>query len=133
MNKLKGVISEIDTADQLSLVSVEVEGLLFSSVVISSSETAGYLQVGKEVYLVFKETEVSIGKELSGGLSIRNRFPVHISEIKEGKILTQLTLDFHGHLLQSIITTRSARTLALHEGDRVEGLVKTNEITLMQP
>ena len=130
MNKLRGIISEIETAEQLSLVGVEVEGLIFSSVVISGGELADYLQVGKEVYLVFKETEVSIGKELSGGLSIRNRFPVQIREIKEGKILTQLTLDFRGHTIQSIITTRSARTLGLQIGDNIEGLVKTNEITL---
>lgn len=131
MNQLKGTIEAIETAESLALVSVKADGHIFSSVVIESVETSGYLQPGREVYLVFKETEVSIGKGLSGGLSLRNRFPVQLREIQAGKILTQLTLDFQGHLFHSVITSRSALELSLQVGDWVEGLVKTNEITLM--
>ena len=131
MNQLKGTVETIETAESLALVSVKADGHIFSSVVIESAETSDYLQLGKEVYLVFKETEVSIGKGLSGGLSLRNRFPVQIREIQAGQILTQLTLDFHGHLLYSVITSRSVHDLSLQIGDWVEGLVKTNEITLM--
>lgn len=132
MNRLRGNITDIETDGMISMVTIEAEHTRFSSTVIDTSETAAYLSVGNEIDMVFKETEMSIGKNLSGGLSLRNRFAGVIKEIDRGKILTKIGLDFHGHLLQSIITTRSANNLELSVGDRVVGIVKTTEISLME-
>ncbi|MEN3294260.1 MAG: molybdate transport system regulatory protein, partial [Burkholderiales bacterium] len=52
--------------------------------------------------------------------------------IERGQLLTKVTLDTDGHIIESIITTRSSHALALAVGDTVEGLVKSNEMTLMQ-
>jgi molybdopterin-binding protein len=131
MNKLTGVISTIDTHEGLSLVSLRVGADTFSSLVLHSPETDAFCRVGNEILLAFKETEVAVGKGLSGALSMRNRFPAEIMAIEAGQVLTSLTLLYHDIPIQSVITTRSAREMGLQVGNRVEGLVKTNEITLM--
>jgi molybdopterin-binding protein len=46
-------------------------------------------------------------------------------------VLTRALLDYHGHEIISIITTRSAERLRLAVGDEVEALIKTNEVTLV--
>jgi len=130
MNRLQGVISEIDTFENLSLVTVRVGTDTFSSLLINSPETDAFCRTGSAVRLAFKETEVSIGKGLTGGLSLRNRFPARITAIETGRILTSLTLQYGNFSIQSVITSRSAQELALRIGDQVEGLVKTNEMML---
>jgi molybdate transport system regulatory protein len=130
MNRLKAFVEEIETEKSLSLIYLKVGLDLFFSMVIDNKDT--FIEKGKEVIMVFKETEVSIGKNLLGGLSIRNRFKAVITSINEGILLTEVFLDYRGHALSSIITSKSAKALSLKPGDEVEGLVKTNEISLME-
>ena len=132
MNQLHAVIKSIETEENISLVMLEAAELSFSTLVIDTPSTATYLKQGTEVIMVFKETAVSVSKNLSGGLSIRNRFPSVVTTIKDGKVLSAITLDCKGNQLTAVITTRSADDLGITIGDTVEGLVKTNDISLMQ-
>ena len=131
MNRLKGTITAIDSAVDISLVTVTALGDSFSALVIDTPETASYLHPGQEIRMIFKETEMAIGKNLSGGLSLRNRFAATITSLDPGKILTSVNLNYKGQSLCAIITTRSARELNLQVGEAVVGLVKSNEISLM--
>jgi len=132
MNQLKGIITAIDSALDISLVTVAAAGDSFSALIIDTPQTAAYLRPGQEIIMVFKETEMSLAKNLSGSLSLRNRFAATIQAIETGKILTSVYLNFKGQLLCAIITTRSAQELQLAVGEAVVGLVKSNEISLMQ-
>jgi molybdate transport system regulatory protein len=82
------------------------------------------------VLILFKETEVSIARSLSGDISCRNRLRSVIRAIERSEILSKLTLDFDGLNIVSVITTRSVDALGLEVGDTVEGIVKSNEITI---
>ncbi|MFQ5965899.1 MAG: molybdopterin-binding protein [Candidatus Scalinduaceae bacterium] len=132
MNKLKGKIMNIESSEHISIVDIDVEGDLFSSIIIETPETADYLRIGEEVFMLFKETEVSIGKALSGNLSLRNRLTSKIKTIEKGKVLTKIVLDYSGKDIISVITTRSTNKLDLKVGDEVQGLVKANEVTIMK-
>jgi molybdate transport system regulatory protein len=132
MNQLKATITAIESAGDISLVSLAAAGESFSSLVIDTPATAAYLQPGKEIVMVFKETEMSIGKSLAGGLSLRNRFPARVRQIEAGTILSNIYLDFKGIPLQAVITSRSVADLQLTVGDEVVGLVKSNEISLTE-
>ena len=131
MNRLKGTIVRIESDRHLSLVEVQIGDDLFSSVVLETPESFQHLSVGKEVYLLFKETEVSIAKNLRGEISLRNRFPSIIKKIIRGRILSQLILDYKGNTISSIITTRSCQRLRLNIGDEVIALVKANEMSIV--
>ena len=132
MNKLQGKIMNIESSEHISIVDINVKGDLFSTVIIETPETADYLRIGKEVFMLFKETEVSIGKALSGNLSLRNRLKSKIKTIEKGTVLTKITLDYKGKDIISVITTRSTNKLDLKVGDDVQGLVKANEVIIMK-
>ncbi|KAA5545685.1 TOBE domain-containing protein [Adhaeribacter rhizoryzae] len=132
MNRLAGVIKSITTEKDISLVTVSATGETFSALIIDTPQTAAYLKPNQEINMVFKETEMAIGKNLTGGLSLRNRFAATVQEITAGTVLSRIILDFKGHLLCAIITTQSVTDLQLAVGDSVVGLVKTNEISLME-
>lgn len=133
MNKLTGKIVLIESTPHMSMVDIDVEGDVFSSIVLETPASAAYLKQGNSVTLLFKETEVSIGKNLSGLISLRNRFKGTIKRIEKSDILAKIILDYKNKEITSIISTRSTQKLGLANGDLVEWLVKTNEVSLCSP
>jgi len=112
------------------MVDIDVNGDVFSSIVLETPAGASYLKQGSRVAVLFKETEVSIGKNLSGLISLRNRFKARVKHIERSQILSKVHLNYKDKEIVSIISTRSAQKLGLVEGDEVEWLVKTNEVSL---
>lgn len=131
MNKLNGIVSAIEHNDTMALVDVMVEHVNFSAILLETPVTAKYLHIGELVTLLFKETEVSLAKNLQGELSLRNRVTATVVGIEMGEILSAITLNFLGKKLVSVITTRAVKRLQLKVGDAVEALVKANEVALM--
>jgi molybdate transport system regulatory protein len=131
LNRLNGQIVAIDNNRYMSLVDVAVGGDVFTATLLETPETAEYLKVGNKVTLLFKETEVALAKNLSGLISLRNRFSVIVRNIERGDILSAVSLDYAGKALTSVITTRSLNRFELIVNDTVEALVKANEIALM--
>ena len=130
MNRLKGKIVAIDHNEHMSLVDVAVGDDLFAATLLETPETADYLKLDNPITLLFKETEISLARNLSGLLTLRNRFPATVTGIERGDILSAVRLDYHGVPLTSIVTTRGVNRLQLAIGDEVEGLVKANEMVL---
>ena len=132
MNRLLGTITAIESNDHLSLVDVVAGQDSFTAMLLEIPQSAPYLKVGNKVAVLFKETEVSLAKNLSGKLSLRNRVCGSVRQIRRGDILCEVVLDCAGQTLTSIITTRAVKRLELQEGDEVEALVKANEVSLME-
>jgi molybdopterin-binding protein len=132
MNKLRGRITRIESNDHISLVDVDVSGDSFTATLLETPEDAPYLKVGNAVDVLFKETEVSLAKGLSGLISLRNRINTTVKQVRSGVILSEVVLDYRGQAISSIITTRSIRRLDIKPGDGVEAMVKANEVTLME-
>ncbi len=130
MNRLKGTILRVESAGNVSLVEVAVAGDTFSSMLLETPQSCDYLREGREVFLLFKDTEVSLARELSGRLSIRNRAMGRVVKITRGAVLSRIELDYRGNRIASLIASRSAQTLDLHEGDEVIWLIKSNEVSL---
>lgn len=129
MNQLPATLVGVELEGSIALAEAEAAGRRYTALLVGARELRGW-QAGAAVTLLFKETEVSLAKNLSGLLSMRNRFPASVTGVERGRLLTKVALDFEGHALASIITTRSADALDLAVGDRVEGLVKANEMTM---
>ena len=131
MNKLTGVIKAIDTDGNLSLVDIDVGAdLTMAALIVETPQRCPWLKKGHQVEVLFKETEVSIARNLSGQISLRNRFVATITGLRLGGMLAEVTLDTAGQQVVSIITSRSARRMELKTGDQVEWLVKANEVSL---
>lgn len=131
MNRLPGQITRVEAVGSIALVEVAVGERRFTATLIGAGDEVASWPGGMPVTLLFKETEVSLAKNLSGLISMRNRIPATVAAIERGRLLTSVTLDADGHRIESIITTRSSHALELAVGDTVEGLVKSNEMTLI--
>ena len=132
MNKLSGTITKIQQSGAILLVDVDVDGHGFSAMLIESATQPEWLQTGNTIDLVFKETEVSLAKNLSGMISMRNRMKCTVQSIERGELLSKVSLQFQKYTLTSAITTRSVNSLDLKVGDEVEALVKANEVSLIK-
>ncbi len=132
MNSISGTIKEIETDGSLSLVSLETAAGLLTCIVIDTPATCSYLIYGKALKVIFKETEVAIGKSDLGTISLRNQVAGQISQIDHGALLSRVVLSTPAGEIKSIISTRSAREMALQTGEEVFALIKTNEIMLAE-
>lgn len=132
MNVLSGKISSVTPSGDLSLVKVDCSGVMISAIVIDTPATAPYLQTGHLIKLLFKETEVIIGKGHEHEISLQNRLNGEITHIEEGKLLSKITITAVTGPITSIITTNAVRQLGLAKGAKVSALIKTNEIMLAE-
>jgi molybdate transport system regulatory protein len=90
MNTLNGNITAIQSHEGISLVKVESNDTIFTSIVLDTPETASYLKTGHSVKIIFKETEVIISKDSSPNISLQNRLDCTIESIKKGVLLSQI-------------------------------------------
>lgn len=131
MNRLNGFVRAVQISGAVALADVDVDGDTLSALVVETDLLSTHLQPGTRVLVLFQETEVSLAKNLSGLISMRNRLPARIKTLARGEVLTRVTLDYRGQTLVAIITTRSAERLALAVDDNVEALIKANEVSLI--
>lgn len=130
MNVLSGTIKSIQNHGNLSLVMVSVSEIDLTSIVIETPDSVDYLKIGTAIRVMFKETEVIMARKGDHAISLQNQIPVSLLSIKKGVLLSELTLDFQGNILRSIITTRAVNNLGLAAGDKVMAMIKTNELML---
>ncbi|MDO8653241.1 MAG: TOBE domain-containing protein [Undibacterium sp.] len=131
MNSLSGHIVSIEAHGSVAIVDVAVATHRFTATLLGSAEQLASWKIGQSVRLLFKETEVALAKNLSGQISLRNRFPGSVTKIEIGQVLTRVIINMNNVEISSVITSRSARGLQLALGDQVEGLVKSNEMSLL--
>ena len=130
MNRIRGEIKEIVSEKGLSLVRVERDGILFTSVVIGDSNSIPELELGAQISLLFKESEVVIATGSTNQISLRNRIPGQISKLELGNLLATITIDTILGPIISIITRNAVKNLGLETGKSVVAMIKTNEMML---
>ena len=132
MNRLKGKIELINSHDELLLIELNIQETKMKAIIIGKSHDYSYLEIGNEIAILFKETEVTISSDKTLNISIQNKLICTIDSIKKGQLLSQVNLNFNGVTLSSIITTTSVENLNLKPQDTVTALIKTNEIILSE-
>ncbi|WP_103867270.1 molybdopterin-binding protein [Aquimarina sp. I32.4] len=132
MNVLKGKITAIKTTDSISIVTIQVASVFFSTILIETPDTAPYLQKGNSIKIIFKETEVIIGKGTTHLTSIQNKIPGKIISIEKGVLLSKLIIDTAVGKITAIITSDATDQLQLKTGEKVTSMIKTTEIMLSQ-
>ena len=132
MNLILAKIMGLSTRGHLSLVSLTIDSLKLKALVSDTPDTARYLQNGQQVNVLFKETDVILGRE-QAGISLQNRFPCQIVSIEKGDLLSKVNLRCSGLALASIITSDAVEALALQPGDNIWAMIKTNEMLLSAP
>jgi molybdopterin-binding protein len=133
MNSLKGHIKEVQVNGSLSLVTIALsDEIFFKAIIIETPETASYLSEGHLVKVLFKETEVVIGRDIKHLISLQNQIRGKIKRIERGLLLSNIIITTSAGDISSIITTNAADQLNLKEELTVYAMVKTNEIMLSE-
>lgn len=132
MNVLSGKIASVTPSGDLSLVKVHCGGIFISAIVIDTPDTASYLSTDRTVRLIFKETEVIIGKGFEHEVSLQNRLNGKIIHIEKGELLSKVTISSKPGEISSIITTNAVNQLGLTIGTEACAMIKTNEIMLSE-
>jgi molybdate transport system regulatory protein len=132
MNILKGTIEKLTISGSLTLIGIKVDTIDMSAIVIDTPKTAPYLKIGNTITVVFKETEVIIGKGNTDEISLRNKFKGTIEILESKELLSKLTINTNVGKISSIITTNAVKQLKLELGTAVTAMVKTNEILISE-
>ncbi|MEK7434498.1 MAG: TOBE domain-containing protein [Cyanobacteriota bacterium] len=129
MNKIEGIISKIESSGNISLIHIDVEKDTFYSIIINIEE---YIQIGKKITLLFKETELIVAKNISQEISISNKFMVNVEKIEKDNIISKLYLEYKKQILVSLLITKDLEKLDLKEGESIIAFLKASEIILME-
>jgi len=132
MNRLKGKIELINSHDELLLIELNVQETKMKAIIIGKPNDYSYLEIGNEIAILFKETEVTISINKDLNISTQNKLTCIVDSIKKGRLLSQVNLNFNGVTLSSIVTTSSVENLNLKHSDILTALIKTNEIILSE-
>jgi molybdate transport system regulatory protein len=132
MNIFSGNIEAINENGELSIVTINVDSISFTAIVIDTPKTAPYLVVGNPIKVIFKETEVIIGIGSVEGISLRNKLFGTVKSIESDNLLSKLVIQTDIGEVTSIITTNSVKRLKIEIGTEVCGMIKTNELLLSE-
>jgi molybdate transport system regulatory protein len=132
MNRLYGLVKELETEGEISLVDVDVSGIRITALVLETRSSAAYLAPGKPVTVLFKESEVSLAVGPLPRISIRNRIACEVVSLATGGLLAHATLSFGTARLHALVSARAARELELRPGSRVHALIKATEVGLAE-
>ena len=63
-------------------------------------------------------------------LSARNQLPGVVEELQLGGVMAHVVVKVGDHLVESVITRRSAEAMGLKKGDAVKVVIKSTEVML---
>jgi len=127
MNRFIAQVVEIKNCDNLHIVKFALFRDELSMMSLDINENIG---VGTKVELIVKPTHVAIAKDFSGEVSYSNRLPCTVESINNGELLSSVKLDFHGIILESIITLNAVNRMDLRVGDSVTAFIKASDLSI---
>jgi len=127
MNKFTATVSNIDNFDNLNIVSFDFFDYTLSMMSLDLNKN---IKVGTKVELMANPSHVAVGKDFSGTISYSNQIKAKISEIENGKLLTNLKLKVQETVLESFITLKSSKKMNLQKDDEVTVFIKATELSI---
>ncbi|MDL0087818.1 TOBE domain-containing protein [Campylobacter gastrosuis] len=125
---IRAKVSEISSSNYVSHVRFRLDEISFSMLSLENLS----LNVGDEVILGFKSSDVSIATSKLADFSVQNALECKIKALKMGKILTTILLDFRGFEFESLISTSSAKALNLAPNQQVFAYIKSTSIFISE-
>jgi len=127
MNRLTATVKEIVNIDNLHITTCQ---LGMQSLKMVSLELSKVLEVGKEVNLSVKSTNILLAKNFTGYISILNQLKAKVTAVDNGQLLSSIQVDVEGFTLESLVTSEASLSMELSEGDEVLVLLKGSEVSV---
>jgi molybdate transport system regulatory protein len=131
-NQFRATVESVTAGPAMTAVHARlVGGPEIVAAITSDAATELKLRADSAVQVLIKSTEVSVGIEPIGRISIRNRIPGTVLSVDEGAAMTVVKIEMAaGGVLVSAITAESAEDLGLTVGLPVTGLVKSTDVSI---
>ncbi len=127
MNQLTAVVTSIDETDVVTYIHL---GVGETKISVINSKRPEWLSLGDKVNCIFQEVSVSVSKECPGKVSIENRLPATLKEMRQGASLCELTFESDLGEVVSLITSHACELLGLEIGCKATMLLRGIDITL---
>jgi len=129
MNTIKASVSEIQSVDNLSIVTFDVAGTQMQMMSLGLNTP---IIIGSKVLLGVKSSNVLIAKDLSGMLSASNQLTCRVQSVNNGELLSSIKLTFGDEVIQSVITKKSSLKMNLLKDDKVLAIIKSSELSILE-
>lgn len=132
-NALPGIVKAINQGPIAAEVDLEIApGMTICAIVTKRSVAALDLKPGRKATALIKSNFVLLARDVDAGkVSARNCLAGVVTNVMDGPINSELTLDLGGGLeLTAVITGGSVQALGLKPGERASALIKASHIIL---
>lgn len=129
MNRIDAEITNIQTMDNLSVVSFESHKQSLEMVALGLTISSS---IGAKVILGVKATHISLAKNISGQISLSNELECSVESIKKGKLLSSVKLRYKDTVLESIITSEVASKMNIEVGNTLVALINPSELSILE-
>ncbi len=132
-NALPGIVKAINQGPIAAEVELEIApGMTICAIVTKRSIAALDLKPGRKATALIKSNFVLLARDVDAGkVSARNCLAGVVTNVMDGPINSELTLDLGGGLeLTAVITGGSVQALGLKPGERASALIKASHIIL---
>jgi len=120
-------VKSIQNKDSLNIIEFDFHNTTFK---MMSLDLSSDLKVGTKVELIVKPTNIAISKNYIKDISLSNQALAKIIDIKNGELLSSITLKLEDTTLESIITKNSSQKLNLKKDDEINILIKASDISI---
>ncbi len=130
---MPGIVKAINQGPIAAEVELEIApGMTICAIITKRSVTALDLKPGRAATALIKSNFVLLACDVDAGkVSARNCLAGVVTNVIDGPINSELTLDLGGGLeLTAIITGGSVQSLGLKPGERASALIKASHIIL---
>ena len=129
MNQVKATITSIERVDSITIVAFEAASQPMKMMALELNDA---LDVGREVVLSAKATNIALAKEKVENISISNQLEATITAVEMGTLLCSVCFSFGSVTWESVITRDSAQRMELKPGDSVVALIKSSDLSMAE-
>lgn len=126
-NQFKGVVTNVNEGAVNGIVSINVNGEVFSSTISMNAIKELELKEGVPAIAIIKATEVMIATELPK-ISARNKFKGTVKDIQVGAVNDIVTLETKAGLVSATISKNAVEELELAKGKEAYAVIKSTSV-----
>lgn len=129
MSYIIAEVEEIATYKTLNIVKFCIESDTLS---MMSLELNAKLKKNSKVRVAIKPSHITLCREKSENLSSLNQVEVKITKIESGVLLSNISLDFYGNKLESLITLEAEKRLNLKVNENIIAILNESELSISE-
>jgi hypothetical protein len=129
MNRWTATIESIEAEEGLVRASCMAGDRILSVLLVDDG--ARWIAAGREVHLLFKETEVVLAP--CGRAPWPGAFPAQASTVRPGAVVTEASFEGPGGSFSVLLDSRTAQALSLRDGTVLDAWLPPSSIAMEEP